>query len=305
MNTKGLLIAASLSMMALTGCAGANTSVSDGSEKLMTIGSKTYTKQDEYQLIKRVNGPALTLQATQQLIFDEEVGKTDEIMEQAEGMYNTYAASSDDFEAQLKSYGYENKEDYINNVLVPSVQSTELTKKYFTDCQAAIDEEFKPVKVEIIQCDSEDNASKAQEAMKNGEKGSEVAEQYAATGAAYMGNAQIITKDNTALPARLVNTLSETTASGVLDEIFSDDTSTDDKSYYAVNIVSTDYTENLDDIITALSSNSEVQTDCTVYYLSKYGFEVHDQYIFDYWKVMNPEYLVTRPDLAETAENDN
>ena len=300
-----LLIAAAISMMALTGCAGANTNVADGSEKLMTIGNKTYTKNDEYQLIKRVNGPALTLQAAQQLIFNEEVGTTDEIMEQAEGMYNTYASSSEDFEEQLKSYGYKDKDDYINNVLIPSVQSTELTKKYFTECQAAIEEEFKPVKVEIVQTDSEDNAAKAQEAMRNGEAGSEVAEQYASSGAAYMGNAQIITKDNTALPARLVNTLSETTASGVLDEIFSDDTSTDDKSYYAVNIVSADYTENLVDIITALSSNSEVSTDCTVFYLTKYGFEVHDQYIFDYWKALNPEYLVTRPDLAETADSTN
>lgn len=305
MKHSAILMASALAALTLTGCAGASTSVADGSEKLMTIGSKTFTKQDEYQLIKRVNGPALTLQAAQQLIYAEEVGTTDEIKAQAQEMYDTYASSSDDFEAQLKSYGYKDKDDYINNVLIPSVQSQELMKKYFTDCQAAIEEEFKPVKVEIVQTDSEDNAKKAQDAMKEGQTGAEAAEQYASSGAAYMGNAQIITKDNTALPARLVNTLSETTASGVLDEIFSDDTSTDDKSYYVVNIVSTDYAENLDDIITALSPNSEVSKDCTVYYLSKYDFEVHDQYIFDYWKAMNPEYLVTRPDLAETADSTN
>ncbi|MCF0259869.1 MAG: hypothetical protein HUJ54_08415, partial [Erysipelotrichaceae bacterium] len=36
----------------LTGCSTVKTSVTDGSEKLMTIGNTTYTKNDEYNLIK-------------------------------------------------------------------------------------------------------------------------------------------------------------------------------------------------------------------------------------------------------------
>ncbi len=41
---------------------------------------------------------------------------------------------------------------------------------------------------------------------------------------------------------------------------------------------------------------------CLVYYLTKYDFEVFDQELFDYYKQNTPEYLVTHPDLMETAK---
>ena len=37
-------------------------------------------------------------------------------------------------------------------------------------------------------------------------------------------------------------------------------------------------------------------------YLTKYDFRVFDQDIFDYLRVNYPQYLVTRPDLMESAD---
>lgn len=292
-------VLAGLCTLLLAGCSGAVTSVPDGSSKLFTVGSTTVTKNDEYELIKMASGPTLTLSAAKQLIYDEEIGVTDEIKEEAEETYESYASTSDSFEDTLKSYGYADKQAYIDDVLIPSLQSDALLEKYFEDAKDAIEEEYHPVLASIIQTDSEDNANKALEALKNGEDAAKVAAQYGESDATYTGAEQIITTQDTTLPTRLQNMLWETTETGVIDEVFSDDTSTDDVTYYVAVLVSKDYDENLDKIVDALSSVSQISTDCVVYYLKKYDFEVHDQYIFDYYKANNPEYLVTRPDLSE------
>lgn len=298
MKRQNKLALAVLSCALLAGCGG-STSVSDSDEKLFSVGSTTYTKDNEYQLIKRINGPSLTLQDAQKLIYEEEVGSGDDVQEEAQEMYDSYTAYSDNFEEQLQAYGYADAQDYIDTVLVPSIQAQKLLEKYFTDAEETIKVTYKPVLAAIIECDSEDNANKAKEALEDGEDPATVGEQYASETATYTGSEQIISTLNTDLPTRIINTLFETTKDGVLDEIFTNDTSTDDVTYYVVDLISADYEANLDAIIDALGSNSDINTDCTVYYLKKYDFEVHDQYIFDYFKANYPEYLVTRPDLSE------
>lgn len=303
MNSRKLFAAAAACTLLLSGCGTVSTSVSDPNEALMTIGDVTYTRNDEYQLIKRVNGPSLTLQAAQRMIYNEEVGDGEDIQKEAQEMYDTYAGTSSDFEKQLQSYGYKDKEDYIDNVLIPSIQSQKLVEKYFTDGKETIEADFKPVKAAIIQTDSQDNAEKALNALKEGQDAGKVGGQYAADGAAYTGTAQIITTMDTSLPTRIINTLYETTKEGVIDEIFTNDTSTDDKQYFVVKLISKDYDANLKEIQAALSSNSDINSDCVVYYLKKYEFQVHDQFIFDYFKANYPQYLVTRPDLSEDSSN--
>lgn len=301
MKLKQLTILSCCGLL-LAGCSGAATNVTDSGEKLMTIGKVTYTKGDEYQLIKKVNGASLTLQAAQKLIYDQEIGETDEVKKEAQEMYDSYASSTEGFEDQLKSYGYADAQDYITTVLVPSIQSQKLVEKYFEEAKEEIETEYKPVLASIIQCDSEDNANKAKAALEEGQDAGKVAGEYAKEGATYTGAQQVVTTLDTTLPARLLNMLQETTETGVLPEVFSDDTATDDKSYYVAVLDSKDYDANIEAIISALSSNSTVSEQCVTYYLKKYDFNVHDQFIFDYFKANNPQYLVSRPDLAENAE---
>lgn len=287
--------------MLLAGC-GHYTSVTDSSEKLMTIGNQTITKEDEYNLIVKAVGPNLTLQGALEVIYDAEVPVTDEMKEEAEETWNTYADSYDDFESQVKDYGYADKQDYVDSVLIPNLQSDALLEKYFTDAKEEIESEFQPVLAAIIQTDSEGNANKALQALKDGEDAGKVGGQYAMEDSSWLGQEQIITNQDTTLPTRLINTLAETTEDGVIDEVFSDDTSTDDVTYYVAKLVSNNYDDNVKAIYNALSSNSTISSDCVLFYLKKYDFEVHDQYIFDYFKALQPQYLVTRPDLSDTDE---
>ncbi len=300
MKSRKALLALSVCGMLFAGCAaGANTAVTDPDEVIMTIGDQKITRNDEYQLIKRVNGPTLTIQGVQLMIYEKEVPVDEEIEKKADEMLKSYDPDSETFLKQIQSYGYKDKEEYKKQVVIPTVQADALLDKYFTDNAGAIEEEYKPVIAAIVECDSEDNAQKALDAMKEGTSAEEAGKQYAREGASFTGSEQVITTETTNLPTRLLNSLNETSEEGVIDEVFAEDTSTDDKAYYAVKLISRDYAASTDKIAEALSSNQTVTTDCMVYYLSKYNFEVHDQYIFDYLKTNQPDYLVTRPDLAE------
>ena len=299
MKSKILALAAAGLMLA--GCSTVSTTVTDGSEKLMTIGNQTYTKENEYSLIKRIQGPALTLQTAQRAIYDEEIGTGEEVQKAANEMYDKYASSTEDFEKSLKEYGYEDKADYMANVIIPSVQAQKLLEKYMSEAKEDIKATYKPTLAAVIATSSKDNADKALEALKNGEQPSVVGSQYAVEGSSYTGTEQIVSTLSSDLPTRLVNSLNEASEPGIIDEVFETDTSTDNKTYYVAKLVSQDYDKILEAITTALGSDKDLNSNCVVFYLTKYKFEVHDQYIFDYFKANYPQYLVTRPDLTESA----
>lgn len=291
-------------LLLLAGCAGGSTSVPEGSQVIMTIGDQKLTKEKEYTLMKESSGPQTALNLVNKQICDKEIGQTDEVKAEAQKMLDDYA-SVEGFDEQLKSIGYESKEDYMKEVLIPNIQAQELKKKYFVDAKEDIITEFDPVLAVIIQTDSEDNANKALDALKNGDDAGKVGAQYAPEDAEYTGSEQIITTLDTALPTTLLNAIQDAGKDGVLDQVFTNDTSTDNKKYYVASVVSTDYDKNLSKIQDALASNQTISNDSQVYYLKKYDFEVHDQYLFDYFKAMNPEYLVTRPDLAKDDSSTN
>lgn len=301
MKANKTLLSTCTGLLLLTGCAaGYNTQVSDPDEALFTVGDESITRNDEYELIKYVNGPDLMMQGVQSLIYEEEIGSGDDVKKEADELLKQYTNGDEKtFLEQLKNYGYSSLDEYKDAVIIPSVQAQMLLDKYIDENRESIEADFHPVLAAVIECDSEDNAQKAIDALKEDKNTEEVGKQYAQEGAAFTGKEEIITTETTTLPTRLLNTLAESDKDGVLDEIFSNDTSTDDKKYYAVKIISRDFDENLDQISEALSSNQELNKDCVIFYLSKYDFEVHDQYIFDYLKALNPEYLVTRPDLSE------
>lgn len=297
MNKKVPLLV--LSALILAGCSVHNTSINDASEQLMTIGNTTYTKGDEYTMIKKSNGPALVIQKAQEIIYEKEVPATEAMKKEAQEQFDQIAEANPDTETQLKNLGYSGKDEYIEKVLLPSVQAQALMDKYFVDDQDTIESQYHPSLAQVIQCADEENAKKALEALKDGKSAQEVAEQYAVDSSSYKGDETLVTTNDTALPTRLINALATAKKPGVMDEVYSTDD--DQPSYYVAVLVSNNYDENVDQIAEMLGSDSSLSKGCLVYYLTKYNFEVHDQELFDYYKTNSPEYLVTRPDLTETA----
>lgn len=288
-------------VMMLTGCSGATATIKDKDETIMTIGDTKYTKGDEYELLKISTGSDLTMELVKQAIYKQEVKVTKEMKEKAQEQVNNYKENMENFDKQIHSLGYKNSKQYMNKVLIPSLQASELTEKYFTDAKKDIQKKYKPSKARIIQCENKATAKKALKALKSGTDPEEVAQQYMVDSAKYSGKETLITTKTTDLSTRLINTLSKTKKAGVIDEVFTNESSGTTYAYVAV-LVSNTYKDIKDDVYTTLSSDDDVTKACLVYYLKKYNFEVHDQDVFNNLKTNNPEYLVSRPDLSKSDD---
>lgn len=287
--------------MMLTGCSGATATIKDKDETIMTIGDTKYTKGDEYELLKVSTGTDLTMELVKQAIYKQEVKVTKEMKEKAQEQVNNYKENMENFDKQIHSLGYKNSKQYMNKVLIPSLQASELTEKYFTDAKKDVQKTYKPSKARIIQCENKATAKKALKALKSGTDPEEVAQQYMVDSAKYSGKETLVTTKTTDLSTRLINTLSKTKKAGVIDEVFTNESSGTTYAYVAV-LVSNTYKDIKDDVYTTLSSDDDVTKACLVYYFKKYNFEVHDQDVFNNLKANNPEYLVSRPDLSKSDD---
>lgn len=297
-KTPILLVCAA---MMLTGCSGATASISDKDKTIMTIGDTTYTKGDEYDLLKISTGTDLTMELVKQSIYKKEVKVTKAMKKKAQEQIDNYKENMTGFEDQIKSLGYNSTEAYMNKVLIPSLQASELTEKYFTDAKKDIQKTYKPSKARIIQCENKATAKKALKALKSGTDPEEVAQQYMVDSAKYSGKETLVTTKTTDVSTRLINKLAKTKKAGVIDEVFTNESSGNTYAYVAV-LVSNTYKDIKDEVYTSLSSDDDITKACLVYYLKKYNFEVHDQDVFNNLKTNNPEYLVSRPDLAKSDD---
>ena len=285
----------------LTGCSGATATISDKDKTIMTIGNTTYTKGDEYDLLKISTGTDLTMELVKQSIYKKEVKVTKSMKKKAQKQIDNYKENMSDFNDQIKSLGYNSTDAYRNKVLIPSLQASELTEKYFTDAKKDIQKKYKPSKARIIQCENKATAKKALKALKNGTDPEEVAKQYMVDSAKYSGKETLVTTKTTDVSTRLINTLYKTKKAGVIDEVFTNESSGTTYAYVAV-LVTNSYKDIKDEVYTSLSSDDDITKASLVYYLKKYNFEVHDQDVFNNLKTNNPEYLVSRPDLSESKD---
>lgn len=292
---KQLLCAMSLALV-LSGCSQAFTTIQSGEEEIMTIGKTTYTRGDEYNYQKKSNGPTNVVQLALTEIYEKEVGLDDAMKKEAKEQVKESSSSVENFDKQIKALGYKDLEDYTNRVAVPSVQSKRLIEKYMTDNKKEVKNQFKPSLAYIIECDNEDNAKKALKALKEEKDFKEVREQFGKKESMITEDVQFVSTNSQDLPTRLINSLSASKETGVIDEVFSND-NPDQPAFYVAVLESNDYDKNLKKFAENLSSTT-LSEDCLIFYLDKYQFEVHDQDLFDYFKANNPNYLVTRPDLA-------
>ncbi|WP_276931364.1 hypothetical protein [Dubosiella newyorkensis] len=298
---KSLAMPLMLSALLLSGCSSEHTtSITDANEKVMTIGDVSVTKGQEYDLLKTSNGPVQVITMAQNVIYDKEVPVNEEMKKQAEDQFKLIAENNEKVVDQIVNLGYKDKQDYIDKVLLPSVQAQALMKKYFVDDAETIELQYKPSIAQVIQCDTKENANQALQALKDGKTAQEVAEQYGLDSSSYTGSEELVTTNDSALPTRLINALNSASEAGVMPEVY--ETEDSNTAYYVAVLVSNDYDENVDRIADTLGSDSSMAKSCLVYYLTKYDFEVFDQELFDYYKQNTPEYLVTHPDLMETAK---
>lgn len=278
----------------LSGCSqGYITNIQNSDDKTFSFGKNTYTAGELYQMLKKSVGSSTAITELQKLVYDAEIPVTDEIRQEAQTEFETMAAETEDIEALLAESGY-TQETYIENIVIPNIQSDKLMQKYYKDNAESIKSEYKPSVAVILQCDDEKTAQKALDALKSGTEQADVFAQYQSQVAAFSDDEVLITTKDATVPTRLVNTLYKQKEPGLVKEVFTDDSGS---SAFVAILVNNNYDEIQEQLTSSLSTDTDFATETVQFYLKKHNFEIHDQEIFNEFKANYPQFLVNHPEL--------
>ena len=250
--------------------------------------------------MKASSGAEYTLTMIRQKIYEAEIEVTDEMREQAEEEYDSVATQAESYydmtmEEYIQRLGYADKDEYIEKVILPNIEQTELNKKYFDENNEEFLSDYQPAVARILATTDQDQASQALDALNDGEDFEAVSEEYGDT-TTYDGSEQLYYTDS-GLPSVVLSKLAEQSEGNTLiNEVIVDSTT---GTYYIAYLVSNDYETIQDQIVDALAENTSVTSDTMVYYLKKYNFTVYDTDVFNTIRTSYPQYLVQCPDIAE------
>jgi len=274
---SGLLVACSSS--------GYSVKVSDSSDTLISGEGIEITKQDYFEHLLDSYGSSQILSDALTAIADKEITDQDEIdalLKEREELYAQYADG--DLEEYAKSLGYESKDEYINEALLPDVKQELLRNKYIEENLETLLTEYQVTCFKKIIVDKESTALSIIKASTNEDEFDKQMKTYSDNAE----DAGIVTK-NTSLDENLtakLETLSKITEDGVYSDAIklSDDT-------YAVIFIYDTARKNKDDYITALTSDQDVQEAVEGIYLEKYNFTVNDSKLKDAIKQISSQYI--------------
>lgn len=289
---------AALTLLTLSGCKDASVDISNGSEVLFTVGSTKVTNSDIFRPIFLSSGFNEVNNQVSKIIYDKEVPVTDEITAEAKKSLKEFKDSAgENLSAILKQYGCADEDEYYNKYALPSVQNTQLAKKFLAANAEEQITTYKPVKARIIACTSEGNAQSALKAVQGGESFEAAARAYGKTDT-YTG-AETIVNQSSQLPSVVwskISVISEKEA--MINEVIADTTDAENPVYYVVKVTDTNALEDFkeDALQSILDQSSTIRQEAMVYYLKQYNFHVYDIDIYNSYQSSMPDYLVQDAD---------
>lgn len=290
---------AAVMLLTLSACKDASVDISNGSEVLFTVGSTKVTNDDIFTPIFTSSGFNEVATRVNNIIYEKEVPADEAIQADAKKILADAKASlGDNFSAYLNQAGMKDEEEYLSKVAMPSAQAKALTKKYL---EANAEEQittYKPVKVRVIQCTSDENAKNALTAAQQGESMEAIATQFGKTDT-YKGD-EIIVNQSSGLPSALWAKISVITdQEAMINEVITDTiTDSENPVYYVAKVTNTKALDEFKEeaIDSILNTSTTAQKDAMVYYLKQYNFHVYDIDIYNSYKSNNPDYLVQDAD---------
>lgn len=296
MKKTTILSFAAVLMLALSGCKDASVDISNGSEELFKVGNTKVTNDDIFRSLFLNGGYSEVNSKVSKIIYDKEVPENDEIKKEAkDALAQAKKDMGENFLETIKQYyGCENEDAFYTKVSLPNAQLNALTKKFLNEHAEEQITTYKPVKVRIIACTSEDNAKKALEAVQKGTGFEEAAKQYGKTDT-YKGAEEIVNQSS-GLPSAVWSKISVITdKEAMINEVITDSvTDAENPVYYVVKVTNTKALEEFKDeaIKSILDKATSAKTDAMKFYLNKYNFRVYDIDIYNTYKTNNPDYLV-------------
>ena len=274
---SGLLVACSSSSYSVK--------VTDGSSELISGEGIKITKQDYFEELLDTYGSSKVLNDVLTAIADKEVTDEKEInklLKEREDMYAKYA--NGDLDSYAKSIGYESKDEYIKEALLPDVKQELLRNKYIKENLDNLLSQYQVVRFKKIIVSKESTALTIISNVKEEKDFDAQMKKYADNAE----DAGIVTK-NSSLDENLIKKL-ETLSKVEKDGVYSDPIALSDSTFAVLYIYDTKR-ENKDEYIDALTSDQELQTEVEGIYLKKYNFKVNDSKIKDAIKQLSSQYI--------------
>lgn len=271
----------------LYGCSSSTYSVkvSDSDQSLISGSEINITNKDYFEYLLQNYGAQEIVSSLLTSIADKEItdqDKIDELVQEREDQYAEYADG--DLEQYAINLGYESKDDYINNALIPEVKQELLRQKYITENLDTLMEDYEVCTMKKIVVKKESEALKIIEASTDEEAFDKQMEDYGSDAE----DAGVVTK-NSSLDDNLKDKLSDLNQV-TEDGVYSQAIKLSDDNYAVIYLYDTAH-KNTDNIISALESDGEVQEEAEGAYLKKYHFAVYDDLLESEIKDISDNYL--------------
>ncbi|MEG0547845.1 MAG: hypothetical protein RR518_03530 [Coprobacillus sp.] len=272
----------------LVGCSSASgydVKLSDADDVLVSGSGINVTKQGYFESLLKKYGSENILSKTLEAIADKEVNnqeELDKLVKEREKTYSDYADG--DLEKYAKYLGYNSKEDYINEALIPDAKQELLRNKYIEDNFDKLLTDYQVCSFKKILVDKESTALTLIKEVKSEEDFDKKMKEYGTNAE----DAGTVTKNST-LDDNLKTALKDLIAVKA-DGVYSTAIKLSDEKYAVLYMYNTDHKDK-DALEKALSSDSSLKTETEVYYLKKYNFTVNDSKLKNEIQELNKDYI--------------
>lgn len=282
---KGLLVAAT-SLLILAGCQDASVKVTNEKEVVFKVGTKEITKGELATALNTYKYDS-TVEIVRNHIYDEfapvneEVNK--KVAEELESLKQRVSSSTVSWEDNLKNSGT-TEEEYKEKVLLPAVRADILAKKYLETTFTARVEQYRPIKIQVIETKNQESANQAIEAIKAGKTFVEAKSEFGSGTATKGLTGEVFVTFNGA--AVLEENLYQTALNAKVNEVQSVKSSSSE-NVFVYQVVSNDANTFKDEAITALVSHTSVISDSFAHYLAEKKIAIYD---IDVYNKFEKEY---------------
>lgn len=260
--------------------------ISDSQNVLVSGSQIKVTQQDYFEVLLDQYGANEILNKAIDIIAEKELDDQEALDKAVDELTETYTQySNGDLEATAKKYGYESKDEYIDDIIVPAAKQQLLREKYLKEHLDDYIKDSQVTSFKKIVVDKESTALSLIKDMKSEEDFDKKMKEYGDKAE----DAGMVTKNSSALDSNLKNAL-EKLSTLEKDGIYSEAIKLSDDTYAIVYVYDADH-KNTDEIIDKLSSDADIQEEIEAIYLKKYNFEVHDKKMKDMIKELSDQYF--------------
>ncbi len=280
---KKLLSVATLStIILLSGCSDAQTTISNSEEVILSVGDAKITNGDVYTSLNVYGNTTPIVDAIKTQIAEKYIGETDAVKEEAQAIYDAEKGeqSDEEWQAYIESLGYEDGDAYLEEEIIPTVMKDQITPLYVSNNFDDFNDLYAPLKLQVI---ATTDVTQAEEALKALEEGTSF-EEVITYNSVETNTTDATVYANTQLPASLFSAAKETEVGSVISEVA---TSSDGTTYYVALLVDNnveEYKEEAIDTIANLSTFNEeglsVADEALAYYLKEINFQIFDAEVY-------------------------